>query len=162
MAGRGETAVLKRIVGGAFFLLGLMAKPSSEPMNSFDPALRDLLQALQTETEFSNITGRFLDLVESTDFVSHCNRRSNEMVEKLVAEALKSKLRIETPPEGILMLHYPKFDFFHGSGMLAPRFFQVFYFRREKIGLLSVVGPGGEMDYIRISVAGESAAPSLN
>jgi hypothetical protein len=61
-------------------------------MNAFGPALRDLLQALQTEPEFSNITGRFLDLVETTDFVSHCNRRSNEMVEKLVAEALKTKL----------------------------------------------------------------------
>jgi hypothetical protein len=60
------------------------------------------------------------------------------------------------------MLHYPKFDFFHGSGMLTSRFFQVCYFRREKIGLLSVVGPGGEMDCIRIRVAGESAAPSLN
>lgn len=131
-------------------------------MNTFDTAVRDLLQALQTEPNFSNITGRFLNLVETTDFVSHCNRKSNDMVEKLVSEALKTKLRIETPPKGILMLHYPKFDFFHGSGMLSQQFFQVFYFRREKIGLLSVVSPGGKMDYIRISVIGESTAPSMN
>jgi hypothetical protein len=131
-------------------------------MNTFDPALRDLLQALQTEPKFSDITGRFLNLVETTDFISHCNRKSNEAVEKLVSEALKTKLRIESPPKAILLMHYPKFDFFHGSGMLSEQFFQVFYFRREKIGLLSVVGAGGKMDYIRISVTGESPAPSMN
>ena len=131
-------------------------------MKPFDPLVKELLESVQTETSFKNVMTKFLELVEKTDFMSHCNHKKNDTVQQLSASALKAKLGIEAPINSMRLMHYPKFDFFHGTAFLATGFFQVFYFRREKIGLVSVVGPAGSVDYIRLSVVGESPNPSLN
>lgn len=131
-------------------------------MKPFDPLVKELLESVQTETEFKKIMEKFLLLVETTDFVSHCNHKKNDMIQQLSASALKAKLGIETPVSLMRLMHYPKFDLFHGTGMIAPKFFQVFYFRREKVGMVSVIGLGGSMDYIRLAVVGESPNPLLN
>ena len=118
-------------------------------MKPFDPLVKELLESVQTETSFKNVMTKFLELVETTDFMSHCNHKKNDTVQ-------------QAPISSMRLMHYPKFDFFQGTAFLATGFFQVFYFRREKIGLVSVVGPAGSVDYIRLSVVGESPNPSLN
>lgn len=131
-------------------------------MKPFDPVVKELLECVQTETDLNKITEKFLLLVEETDFVSHCNHKKSDLVQQLSESAIKAKLGIETPVTLMRLMHYPKFDLFHGTGMIAPKFFQVFYFRREKIGQVSVIGLGGKIDYIRLTVVGESPDPSLN
>jgi hypothetical protein len=132
-------------------------------MNTCDSALKDLLAQVQSESVFSKIANQFLDLAENTDLNSHCRPKSNDLLEKAIASALRNRLGIQSPPSGTKILHYPRFDFFHGSGMVENRFFTVFFFRRERVGLLTCTILGGSTDYIRMSIPGATPqAPSLN
>jgi hypothetical protein len=102
-------------------------------MKPFDPLVKELLESVQTETSFKNVMSKFLELVETTDFMSHCNHKKNDTVQQLSASALKAKLGIEAPINSMRLMHYPKFDFFHGTAFLATGFFQVFYFQTSPV-----------------------------
>ncbi|MFM8764321.1 MAG: hypothetical protein ACKOEZ_05745 [Spartobacteria bacterium] len=132
-------------------------------MNTCDTALKDLLATVQSEPVFSKIASQFLDVAETTDLNSRCRPKSNDILEKAIASALRNRLGIQSPPAGMRILHSPRFDFFHGSGMVENRFFTVFFFRRERIGLLTCTILGGSTDYIRMSIPGATPqVPEMN
>ena len=63
-------------------------------MNTCDSALKDLLAQVQSESVFSKIANQFLDLPENTDLNSHCRPKSNDLLEKAIASALRNRLGI--------------------------------------------------------------------
>lgn len=121
-------------------------------MNDCDSALKDLLTLVQTESVFSKISHQFLDIAETTKLTSLCRPKSNDLLDKAIKAALRDRLGVQTAPAAMRILHYPRFDFFHGSGVVENRFFTVFFFRRERIGLLTCASMGGSSDFIRISI----------
>ena len=127
-------------------------------MNPQDQALNELLQSVSTEPDLYQVASRFLGLSENRSFMAACKPAKNKDLSRIVAIGLKSKLDLDTSGPNLHFHHYPRFDFFHGGGMVGGRIVQCFYFRREKRGCITVATLAGEVHYLRISAV-ESPVP---
>lgn len=120
-------------------------------MNPHVQALNELLLSLSTESDLHQVACRFLELAEDKSFITACKPARNKDFVRIVAIGLKSKLNLDTSRMVLTLSHYPRFDFFHGGGLVADRIVQCFYFRREKRGCITVASLAGEVHYLRIS-----------
>jgi len=120
-------------------------------MSPQDQALTELLLSVATESDLRQVAGRFLDLAENETFMAACKPTHNKMVSQIVSIGLKSKLGIDASGLDLRLLHYSRFDFFHGAGLVGNHIVQCFYFRRENKGCITVSTLSGEVHYLRIS-----------
>ena len=133
-------------------------------MALFTAELTKLKKLLQSERDFGKIADYFFsNLAEHPRFLDVGKPKHDPMVEAIIKNIGNSIFRKEVPVTQLMLIHIAEQDFYHGPCMINGKMTNVFFFKGDDVGMLSIVMnmQTGETSHIRFTsiLAGNADDP---